>query len=98
MCPGSSRLATALATNGNFLLELSAWTDAEPILRECLAIREITEPDAWSTFNAKSLLGAALLGQRKYTDAEPLLLQGHQGMKERENQIPANARSRLRES
>src|SRR5262249_34436274 len=30
----SPRLGTALATNGNFLLELKAWADAEPILRE----------------------------------------------------------------
>ena len=62
---------------------------AEPLLRECLAIRERTEPDAWTTFSTKSMLGAALLGQKDYAGAEPLLLAGYLGMKEREAKIPA---------
>ena len=59
------------------------------MLRECLAIREKKEPDAWTTFNAKSLLGAALAGQKKYADAEPLLLAGYEGMKAEEKDHPA---------
>jgi hypothetical protein len=39
--------------------------------------------DAWTTVNTKSLLGGALLGQKKYADAEPLLLAGYEGMKQR---------------
>jgi tetratricopeptide (TPR) repeat protein len=43
------------------------------------------DPDAWErtweTFHTQSLLGAALLGQQKYSEAEPLLVQGYQGMK-----------------
>jgi hypothetical protein len=62
---------------------------AEPLLRECLAIREKTLPDDWTTFNTTSMLGGALLGQKKYADAEPLLLAGYQGMKQREKAIPA---------
>lgn len=54
-------------------------------LRESLAIREKTQPDAWTTFDSKSLLGGALLGQKKVADAEPLLLAGYEGMKKREN-------------
>jgi len=42
-------------------------------MSECLAIRAKKEPDAWTTFNTKSLLGGALLGQKKYGAAEPLL-------------------------
>ena len=34
------------------------------------------------------MLGSALLGQKKYADAEPLLLKGYEGMKEREKSIP----------
>ena len=45
-------------------------------------------PDSWKTFDTKSLLGAALLGQKKYSEAEPLLLAGYQGMKFREATIP----------
>ena len=66
--------------------------------RECLDIRTKTQPDAWSTFNAYSLLGGALLGQKKYAKAEPLLLQGYEGMKQREKAIPAPGLSRLPEA
>ncbi len=56
-------------------------TEAEPLLRECLAIREKTQADEWTTFSTKSMLGGALLGQKKYADAGPLLLAGYEGMK-----------------
>ena len=59
----SPQLAGLLAQIGLSLLQQKKWTEAEPLLRECLAIREKTQPDDWSTFNTKSLLGGALLGQ-----------------------------------
>ena len=46
------------------------------LLGECLASREKTQPDVWSTFNTKSLQGGALLGQKKYAEAEHLLSAG----------------------
>ena len=69
-------------------------TPAE-LLRECLAIREKTQPDFWPTFNRKSLIGGALFGQKKYADAEPLLLTGFEGMKKQEAKIPRSLRIRL---
>ena len=39
-------------------------------------------------FNAKTLLGGSLLGQKKYPDAEPLLLAGYEGIRERETSYP----------
>ena len=44
------------------------------------------------------MLGASLVGQRKYAEAEPFLLQGYEGMKIREARIPAQSRSRLVEA
>jgi hypothetical protein len=44
------------------------------------------------------MLGSALLGQKKYGDAEPLLLSGYEGMKQREQAIPAQGRIRLTET
>ncbi len=44
------------------------------------------------------MLGGALLGQKKYADAEPLLLAGYEGMKKREKTIPAEGQVRLREA
>jgi len=41
------------------------------------------------TFDAKSSLGASLLDQKKCLEAEPLLLNGYEGMKKREEKIPA---------
>jgi eukaryotic-like serine/threonine-protein kinase len=35
------------------------------------------------------MLGAAPLGQMKYAEAEPRLLKGYEGMKQREKAIPA---------
>jgi eukaryotic-like serine/threonine-protein kinase len=80
------------------LLQQKKYADSEPIARECLAIRVKKEPDAWTTYNARSLLGGAFLGQTKYADAEPLLLAGYEGMKQREAKIPNEGHVRLTEA
>jgi hypothetical protein len=56
------------------------------------------EPEDWRTFNTKSLLGGAMLGQKIYPEAEPLLLAGYEGMKQREDKIPRAAEMRLKDS
>jgi hypothetical protein len=76
-----------LAQIGLSFLHQKKWTEAEPNLRESLAIREKSQPDVWSTFNTQSMLGGAFLGQKKYAEAEPILLKGYHGMKEREATI-----------
>ena len=86
--PDHPDTAGTMASLGSLLIEKRLFTEAEPLLRECLAIREKTKPDAWTTFNTRRMLGSALLGQKKYADAEPLLLKGYEGMKEREKSIP----------
>jgi hypothetical protein len=80
------------------LLQLKAFTDAEPLLRESLAIREKQQAELWTTFNTQSMLGGALLGQKKYADAEPLLLKGYEAMKAREKTIPPQGMTRLPEA
>ena len=80
------------------LIEVKAFIQAEPLLRECLAIREKKEPDDWKTFNTKSMLGGALLGQKKYEEAEPLLLKGYEGIKQREKTIPPQGSPRIPEA
>ncbi len=74
---------------GHNLLKQQKQSEAVPILRECLALGEKTQPDVWSTFNTQSMLGQALLGEQKYADAEPLLVKGYEGMKAREKTIPS---------
>jgi serine/threonine protein kinase len=80
--------ADVLVALGWNLLQQKKWTGAEAVLRECLAIRQKKQPDAWTTFHAQTMLGGALLGQKKFPAAEPLLLQGYEGMKQRATTIP----------
>jgi eukaryotic-like serine/threonine-protein kinase len=94
----SPELAVQLAWIGLALLGLKAWDEAEPLVRQCLAIREKTQPFDWTTFNTKSMLGGVLLGQNKLAEAEPLLLEGYRGMKEREASIPPTGAARIPEA
>jgi tetratricopeptide (TPR) repeat protein len=86
--PESAAYASALEQQGGILLDYDRHADAAPFLRECLAIRQRTRPDDWKTFLAHSFLGAALLGQREYAQAEPLVVDGYEGLKAHEKQIP----------
>ena len=45
-----------------------------------------------------SLLGDLLRGQGHHAEAEPLVVQGYEGMKAREPRIPVPERARLREA
>ncbi len=80
------------------LVKCEQYDVAEEMLRECLLIREKKEPDVWSTFSIQSLLGSAMLGQKKYTEAEPLLLKGYESMKAREKTIPPQGKARIPEA
>jgi eukaryotic-like serine/threonine-protein kinase len=94
----SPALAGQLAQISQTLLVLKAWAEAEPLLREALTIREKKEPDDWRTFNTRSMLGEALLGQNKLAEAEPLLMGGYKGLKDREVAITTQGRFRLLEA
>jgi tetratricopeptide (TPR) repeat protein len=83
---------------GLCLLRTNKPAEAEPVLRECLGTREKTQPNHWLTFYTWSLLGGSYLGQKRYTEAEPLLLNGYRGMKLRENQMRKNEKIHLVEA
>jgi len=74
--------AFTLEPLGRNLLQQRKWAAAEAVLRECLSIRENKTPAMYYTVVTKSLLGASLVGQNKYADAEPYLLKGYQGLKD----------------
>ena len=67
-------------------------------MRQALAVLDKKSPDDWQNFETRSLVGASLLGQKKYAEAEPFLLHGYEGMKAREAKIPARSRRRLLEA
>ncbi len=77
--PGSARILQIRKELAFTLLRQKRYTDAELELRESLAINGIG--NSAIIFPTKSFLGEALLGQKKYADAEPLLIAGYKGFK-----------------
>jgi eukaryotic-like serine/threonine-protein kinase len=61
-------------------ISLGNFAQAEPLAREVLEKDKKVKPDDLQRFFAESFLGASLAGEKKYTDAEPLLLEGYQGL------------------
>jgi tetratricopeptide (TPR) repeat protein len=94
---GYADLASAQAGLGRCLLQRGSYAEAEPVLREALAIRQKNQPDAWETFHSQSLLGGCLLGQKKYAEAERELLAGQAGMEKRQAKMSFPDRAYLKE-
>src|SRR5262249_43660443 len=57
------------------------YAEAELLLRDWLTVYVKKQPDDWRRFNVMSLLGANLLAQKKYHEAEPFLTQSYEGIK-----------------
>jgi tetratricopeptide (TPR) repeat protein len=87
--------AASLAVRGSMLLFEKKPADAELKLRDSLTIRQKIQPDDWSTFETRSILGEALMDQSKFADAEGMLISGYEGMKQHEASIPAADKPRL---
>jgi serine/threonine protein kinase/DNA-binding SARP family transcriptional activator len=100
--PNSPQLAGLLANSGKQLFDCKQYAAAEPILREWLALREKLPEQhqvaRWQAASVKSLLGGALLGQKKYADAESLLRAGYDALKKDEQALPPRARDYLADS
>ena len=89
----AAKTTEALGLN---LIEQHKYAPAEPMLREDLAYREQTNSKNWQFFCAQSLLGAALSGLGKYSEAETLLLSAQQGLVERKSRMPADETKLIR--
>jgi len=89
--PGPDNRISLMSMNNLAMMYLWArrWHDAEMTARECLASHPKNQPDDWLRFHTMSLLGAALAGQKMCAEAEPLIVQGFDGLKAREATIPA---------
>jgi eukaryotic-like serine/threonine-protein kinase len=91
-------LAAALGESGRSRLAAGDWSTAEALLREALAIREVEKPRHWQTAEVRSLLGGALMGQKKTAEAAPLLRSGYEGMARSAAAIQVVDRPRLAEA
>jgi hypothetical protein len=87
------------ATIGSTLQALGRYAEAEPNLRKSLAIRRAAlhagHPDIAISLNNLSVL---LTDQKKHAEAEPLLLAGYEGLKQRETTIQQQGKIRLTEA
>jgi serine/threonine protein kinase/tetratricopeptide (TPR) repeat protein len=94
---GSEDLDTLANTNNlvRAYLDAKRWAEAETAARECLEIRARKQPDHWLRFHTMSQLGAALAGEKRYAEAEPLLIGGYEGLKAREAKLPPPSRKNL---
>ena len=88
-------LAAALHELGQYDLKEKRFVEAESLFRETLAIFSQQPQRNWHHFDTESLLGASLLGQQKLAEAEPLLLSGYSGMRERQATIPVHSKPLL---
>ena len=75
-------LALAYLSQGKF-------AQSEPLAREAVQFERRNQPDGWQLSRDVVLLGASMAGQKKYAQAEPLLLEGFRGLTARQKQIPA---------
>ncbi|MGL4419805.1 MAG: tetratricopeptide repeat protein, partial [Gemmataceae bacterium] len=71
---------SALMSYSHTLLRLQKWADAAVIAAECLAIYRKTDPDSNYVYRAMSTLGAAKVGLKQFAEAEPLLVEGYEGI------------------
>jgi eukaryotic-like serine/threonine-protein kinase len=83
-----ANLALAYLSQGKFV-------ESESLAREALKFNQEKQPDDWQRFHAESLLGASLAAEKKYTEGEPLLLEGYRGMLARKDLIAVPERYQL---
>jgi hypothetical protein len=79
------------------LLAAGKPAEAESCARDLLARREQQSPDAWQLLEAKSVLGSTLAGQKKFAEAEPLLVESYEGLTARMASLPAGCLHRAGE-
>ena len=77
------------------LLSEKKYAEAETAVRAALAFYEKRMPDDLLRFELTGLLGSALLGQKKFANAEPLLTTGYEGIKARFDKTPEADGARL---
>ena len=60
-------------------IQQQKFPQAESVLRPALSVLERTFPDSRERFDCQNLLGQSLAAQRRYAEAETLMLAGYQG-------------------
>ncbi len=89
-----------IANFGAVRLAQQNYAEAVTLLREGLRLTEKHDLDAGYRLYVMNLLGASLAGQKKYADAEPLLVESCHGLQQHQTSLTPylNAPRRIKES
>jgi len=76
------------------------YPEAEALMRKAVDRWKKIEANGsrWRLYECQSLLGASLAGQKRYAEAEPLLIAGHQGLLQVQATIPFRNRLSVQKS
>jgi serine/threonine protein kinase/tetratricopeptide (TPR) repeat protein len=78
--PEIVQTVATIANIGWVRLQQKRYPEAEQSFREARAILTRTAAAGWERFNVDGMLGASLASQKKYEEAELLLITGYEGM------------------
>jgi tetratricopeptide (TPR) repeat protein len=81
-------LADILAQMITAPLAEQKFDEAEKLAREYMAIYGKKLPNDWRMYEARSTLGNCLVQQKRYAEAEPLLVSGCEGLRQQVAEIP----------
>jgi non-specific serine/threonine protein kinase/serine/threonine-protein kinase len=97
---GSSHADAILAKQllGADLLRQRRCEEAAGYLEEANRRWQKSSSESWHRFETQSLLGAALACEHKYSEAEPLLLSGYQGLKQSESKMRVDQQITVKEA
>ncbi|MGL4420883.1 MAG: tetratricopeptide repeat protein, partial [Gemmataceae bacterium] len=95
--PNSLTFANALAALGRCLLQQEKWIEAEPLLRQCLEIRDNAASGPQLMFDLKSL-GVPRTVAKAASDAKPILIRGYEDSKVRRPMAPKPSVIRIPEA
>jgi tetratricopeptide (TPR) repeat protein/tRNA A-37 threonylcarbamoyl transferase component Bud32 len=71
------------------------YREAEDELRPTCGTYAEVKQQAWQRYACGAWLGESLVGQKRYAEAEPLLLEGYADLKAREASMPSSARGNI---
>jgi serine/threonine-protein kinase len=92
------KLAGTLIQLAAVLVDLGDHQAAEHEAQRSLELYERDQPDDWRADAARSVLGAALLGQKRREEAKVLLQRGYDGLDRNLSIIPFGDRSQVRDA
>ncbi len=77
---------------GDCLMRMKKYTEADTLLRECLALRTRKAPGEWWVSQTKSQLGRVATSLKQHAEAESLLLEAHRELLASQDKLPTRHR------